>query len=115
MLGSARPEKDVKLTGEFDWRYFFSDGTLPGMCSSLWPVNRRVVFDTRTEDAVLQVGSTEKQDWLGSRNTTAIMFYHRGIVCMRYQLADNVGERSNDYIFGAVLRCLVARRYVSKD
>jgi hypothetical protein len=35
MLGSARPEKDVKLTGEFDWRYFFSDGTLPGMCSSL--------------------------------------------------------------------------------
>ena len=43
------------------------------------------------------------------------MFYHRGIVCMRYLLTDNVGERSNDYIFGAVLRCLVARRYVSKD
>ena len=43
------------------------------------------------------------------------MFYHRGIVCMRYQLTDNVGERNNDYIFGAVLRCLVARRYVSKD
>jgi len=35
MLGSARPEKDVILTGEFDWRYFFSDGTLPGMCPSL--------------------------------------------------------------------------------
>ena len=108
MLGSARPEKDVKLTGEFDWRYFFSDGTLPGMCSSLWPVNRRVVFDTRTEDAVLQVGPTEKQNWLGSRNTAAILFYHRGIVCMRYQLTDNVGERSNDHISGAVLCCLVA-------
>lgn len=62
MLGSARPEKDVKLTGEFDWRYFFSDGTLPNMCSSLRPVNRRVVFDTCIEDAVLQIGSTEKQD-----------------------------------------------------
>ena len=98
MLGNARPEKDVKLTGEFDWRYFFSDGTL----------HRRVVFDTRTEDAVLQVGPTEKQDWLGSRNTAAYLFYHRGIVSMRYQLIDNVGERSNNYIFGAVLRCLVA-------
>lgn len=108
MLGSARPEKDVKLTGEFDWRYFFSDGTLPGMCSSLWPVNRRVVLDTHVEDVVLQVGPTEKQNWLGSRNTAAILFYHRGIVCMRYQLTDNVGERSNNYIFGAVLRCLVA-------
>ena len=108
MLGSARPEKDVKLTGEFDWRYFFSDGTLPGMCSSLWPVNRRVVFDTHVEDVVLQVGPTEKQNWLGSRNTAASMFFHRGNVSMRYLLADNVGERSNDYIFGAVLRCLVA-------
>ena len=62
MLGSARPEKDVKLTGEFDWRYFFSDGTLPIMCPSLRSVNRRVVFDTRIEDADLEVGSTEKQD-----------------------------------------------------
>lgn len=35
MLGSARPEKDVKLTGELDWRYFFGDGTLPSMCFSL--------------------------------------------------------------------------------
>ena len=48
MLGSARPEKDVKLTGEFD--------------SSLRSVYRRVVFDTRIEDADLEVGSTEKQD-----------------------------------------------------
>jgi len=108
MLGSARPEKDVKLTGEFDRRYFFSDGTLPSMCSSLWSVNRRIVFDTRFEDAVLQIGSTEKWDWLGSRNTAAILFYHRGIVCMRYQFADNVDERSNNHIHGAVLRCLVA-------
>lgn len=32
MLGSARPEKDVKLIGEFDWWFFFSDGNLPCMC-----------------------------------------------------------------------------------
>lgn len=35
MLGSARPEKDVKLTGEFDWRFIFSDGYPPCMCPSL--------------------------------------------------------------------------------
>ncbi len=35
MLGSARPEKDVKLTGEFDWRFIFGDCYLPCMCSSL--------------------------------------------------------------------------------
>ena len=35
MLGRARPEKDVKLTGEFDWRFIFSDGNLSCMRSSL--------------------------------------------------------------------------------
>ena len=62
MLGRARPEKDVKLTGEFDWRFIFSDGNLSCMCSSLRPVRRRVVFDTCAKDAVLQIGSTEKLD-----------------------------------------------------
>ena len=115
MLGSARPEKDVKSTGEFDWWNFFSDGHLSCMCSSMWPVNRRGVFDTHIEDAVLQIGPTEKWDWLGSRNTATILFYHRGIACIRYQLADNVGERSNNHIFGAVLRCLVAYATLIKD
>jgi len=34
---------------------------------------------------------------------------------MRYLLADNVGERSNDHIFGAVLHCLVAYATLIKD
>ena len=45
---------------------------------------------------------------MGCRNTTAILFYQRGIVSMRYLFADNVNERSNNHIHGAVLRCLVA-------
>lgn len=43
------------------------------------------------------------------------MFYHRGIVSMRYLLADNVGERSNFHIPGAVLHCLVAYATLIKD
>lgn len=34
---------------------------------------------------------------------------------MRYQLADNVGKRSNNYILGAVLHCLVAHATLIKD
>ena len=34
---------------------------------------------------------------------------------MRYLLADNVGKRSNGYIFGAVLHCLVAYATLIKD
>ena len=34
---------------------------------------------------------------------------------MRYLRADNVGERSNDHIFGAVLHCLVAYATLIKD
>ena len=34
---------------------------------------------------------------------------------MRYQLTDNVGKRSNFYIPGAVLRCLVAYATLIKD
>ena len=36
------------------------------------------------------------------------MFYHRGIVSMRYLLADYHGKHCNNYIFRAILRCLVA-------
>ena len=47
-------------------------------------------------------------DWLGSRNTAASMFFHRGNVSMRYLLAGCGGEHCNDYILYAVLCCLVA-------
>jgi hypothetical protein len=53
MLGRARPEKDVKLTGEFDWRFIFSDGNLSCMRFSLCPVRRRVIFDTHIKDSIL--------------------------------------------------------------
>lgn len=36
------------------------------------------------------------------------MFYHHGIVSMRYLLADYHGKHCNNYIFRAILRCLVA-------
>ena len=108
MLGSARPEKDVKLTGEFDWRFIFSDGYLPCMCSFLWSVRRRIIFDTYIKVAILKIGATEKFDWLDSRNTTAIVFHYRGIVSMRYLLADSLSEHSNNHIICAILRCLVA-------
>lgn len=52
---------------------------------------------------------------MGCRNTTAILFYQRGIVSMRYLFADNVGKRSNNYILGAVLHCLVAYATLIKD
>ena len=35
MLGSARPEKDVKLTGECDGWFVVGDGNLSSFCSSM--------------------------------------------------------------------------------
>ena len=53
VLGRARPKKYVKLTGEFDWRFIFSDGNLSCMRFSLCPVRRRVIFDTHIKDSIL--------------------------------------------------------------
>ena len=108
MLGSSRREKGVKIYGEFDWWHFYSNVNCLGWNPYSRCVSCSKLYGTFITIILRQKSQTEKLDRLGIGNDTFVLCKHKFNVIVQYMPAYYASLDSNNFIYYAVLFCLVA-------